>query len=142
VSEVCKLLGVDKTRTTSYHPQSDGQVERFNRTHLSMLSKYVHENQKDWDLHLQKVVIAYRTGKHETTQYTPAYLLFGRELRIPVDVMYKLPENEEIPDKFDIAEMRDRFHRVYEKVCELIVYLYNDTRNDHTGVLTFVWPCA
>ena len=115
VSEVCKLLGVDKTRTTSYHPQSDGQVERFNRTLLSMLSKYVHENQKDWDLHLQKVVMAYRTSKHQTTQYTPAYLLFGRELRLPVDVMYKLPENEEIPDKF-VADMRDRFHRIYEMV--------------------------
>ncbi|VDI48099.1 Hypothetical predicted protein [Mytilus galloprovincialis] len=39
ISELCKLLGIDKTRTTTYHPQSDGQVERFNRTLLSMLSK-------------------------------------------------------------------------------------------------------
>ncbi|CAG2228923.1 unnamed protein product [Mytilus edulis] len=70
ISELCKLLGIDKTRTTTYHPQSDGQVERFNRTLLSMLSKYVKENQRDWDVHLQKVMMGYRTSEHESTKFS------------------------------------------------------------------------
>jgi len=51
VKELCHLLGITKTRTTPYHPQSDGMVERFNRTLLNMLSISVQENDTDWDLH-------------------------------------------------------------------------------------------
>ncbi len=48
-SELCKLLQIDKTRTTPYHPQSDGMVERFNRTLASMLSMFVDDNHSNWD---------------------------------------------------------------------------------------------
>jgi transposase InsO family protein len=44
-SEMCQMLGIKKTRTTPYHPKSDGMVERFNRTLLSMINTYVQENQ-------------------------------------------------------------------------------------------------
>ena len=37
MAEICKLLGIEKTRTTPLHPKSDGQVERFNRTLVEML---------------------------------------------------------------------------------------------------------
>ena len=50
--ELCQVLGIDKTRTTGFHPQSDGLVERFNRTLENMLSKFVSESQRDWDLYL------------------------------------------------------------------------------------------
>ena len=51
-SEMCRLLQIEKTRTTPYHPESDGMVERFNRTLCGMLSAYVAENHRDWDIHL------------------------------------------------------------------------------------------
>ena len=51
IQEICHLLGVTKTRTTPYHPQSDGLVERFNRTLLEMLSTTV-ADEHDWDLSL------------------------------------------------------------------------------------------
>ena len=44
------LLGIKKVKTTAYHPQCDGLVERLNQTILSMLSKYVGDNQRDWDI--------------------------------------------------------------------------------------------
>lgn len=47
--EICKILGIDKTRTTPYRPQSDGMIERANRTIENMLSAFVDKNQKDWD---------------------------------------------------------------------------------------------
>jgi hypothetical protein len=77
---MCRIVNIDKNRTTAYHSQSDGQVERFNMTLLAMLSKYVQHNQNDWDVHLQKVMMGYRTSEHESTKYTPAFVLFGREL--------------------------------------------------------------
>ena len=52
-SKVCcalwDLLGIKKTRTTPLHPQGDGMVERWNRTVLDLLSKYVNKEQKNWD---------------------------------------------------------------------------------------------
>ena len=47
--EMCKILGIEKTRTTLYLPESDGMVERFNRTLAAMLSAYVSDNYRDWD---------------------------------------------------------------------------------------------
>eukprot|EP00731_Ephydatia_muelleri_P008908 Em0004g1246a len=54
MQEVCRLLQIDKTRTTPYHPQSDGLVERFNRTMLAMLASTVEEDPSNWEQHLRK----------------------------------------------------------------------------------------
>jgi hypothetical protein len=77
-AEMCRLLGIEKTRTTPLHPQSDGMVERFNRTLEAQLSKFVSENQKDWDHHLRLLMMAYRTSVHDTTGETPAMMMMGR----------------------------------------------------------------
>ncbi|KAL3853041.1 hypothetical protein ACJMK2_016625 [Sinanodonta woodiana] len=62
--EICRLLGIENTRTTAYHPQSDGMVERFNRILAAMLSAYVNEHQDNWDEHLPYLTMAYRAGIH------------------------------------------------------------------------------
>ena len=54
ILEVCKLLGIAKSRTIPYHSQCDGLVERFNRTLLNMLPKAVHERPFEWDEHVQQ----------------------------------------------------------------------------------------
>ena len=68
--KLCQLLGIERTRTTAYHPQGNGQVERFNRTVEAMLAKMVGEHHSDWDKHLQKALFAYRTSLHESIQGT------------------------------------------------------------------------
>jgi transposase InsO family protein len=94
LKEVCRLLGVENIRTTPYHPQSDGLVERFNRTLLNMLSIIATEKENDWDLQLPTAMFAYRTSVHETTTATSFSLMFGHEARLPVDVMYGSPPEE------------------------------------------------
>ena len=60
MSEVCKLLDIEKTRTTPPHPQSDGQVERYpNGTLIEMLRGKLKESQGDWDLQLSTCLMAY-----------------------------------------------------------------------------------
>ena len=61
-----------------------------------MLAKNVKDNQRDWDLWLQKVLFAYRTSLHETTGFTPFHLVFGRTPNLPVDVMLGRIEGEVI----------------------------------------------
>lgn len=86
--DLCKMLRIEKTRTTPYNPKSDGLVERFNRTLEDMISKYVQPNQKNWDEVLPLVMLAYRSSVHQTTGYSPAKLNLGRELKLPVDLVY------------------------------------------------------
>ena len=78
--EVCKLLGIDKTRTTVRRPQSDGMVERANRSIQNMMSSYISDKQDDWDEHLPLLMLAYRSSVHESTGVSPALMMFGREL--------------------------------------------------------------
>ena len=66
-----RLLHIKKIRTTPYHPQTDGVVERFNGTLKSILRKFVSRSQKDWDEYLPYLLFAYREVPQETTGFSP-----------------------------------------------------------------------
>jgi transposase InsO family protein len=85
--DLCRLLGVDKLRTSPYKPSTNGAVERFHRTLNSMLAKVVSQNQKDWDRHLPFVLAAYRASESESTGFTPNRLFLSRELCLPIDLV-------------------------------------------------------
>eukprot|EP00731_Ephydatia_muelleri_P006147 Em0003g395a len=87
VAQICKILNISKSRTTPYHPQGDGLVERFNRTLLDMLATTAERKPFEWEDHLQRVCFAYNTSVHPTTGYTPFFLMFGRQARLPLDLM-------------------------------------------------------
>lgn len=87
IRELCVLLGIVKTRTTPYRPQSDGLVERFNRTLKQIMSILCETNYADWDVKVPHVLFAYRTTVHSSTGFTPFMLLYGREARIPLDLV-------------------------------------------------------
>ncbi|GFT18990.1 retrovirus-related Pol polyprotein from transposon 412 [Trichonephila clavipes] len=96
-SAVCKrlseILAIDKTRTTALHPQSDGMVERFNRTILNSVSLLVSSNQQDCDKKLPFSLLAYRSAVHETTDYPPSQMLFGCDLRLLAYVLSSRPSD-------------------------------------------------
>ena len=93
IKEVTTMLQIKKTRTSPYHPQSDGLVERFNRTLLAMLSTALDKYPWEWEDHLPQLCYAYNTSVHPGTGYTPFFLMFGRQARLPVDVAFGLPPN-------------------------------------------------
>jgi transposase InsO family protein/predicted aspartyl protease len=92
--EVCSLLGVTKTRTSPLRPQSDGLVERLNRTLENMLSAFVSTHQRDWDRYLPYVMMAYRSTPQASTNTTPNMLMLGREVRLPIDLTVGRPPDE------------------------------------------------
>jgi RNase H-like domain found in reverse transcriptase/Reverse transcriptase (RNA-dependent DNA polymerase)/Integrase core domain/Integrase zinc binding domain/Zinc knuckle len=92
--DLCTRLAVDKIRTTAYKASTNGAIERFHRTLNSMLGKCVSENQRDWHERLPHVLAAYRASKHDATGYTPNFLVLGREVLAPMDLVYGVPEED------------------------------------------------
>ncbi|BHF67614.1 hypothetical protein SprV_0301064100 [Sparganum proliferum] len=87
VHELCKVLKIKKTRTTAYHPQGNGQVERTNRTLINLLRAFVDRNSAStWDEALPACMLAYRSTVNATTQHTPFFLTCGREMQLPEDL--------------------------------------------------------
>eukprot|EP00108_Taenia_solium_P006417 TsM_000973800 transcript=TsM_000973800 gene=TsM_000973800 len=96
-TELCKTLGIAKTRTTPWHPQGNGQVERTNRTLVGLLKAFTKgAKPEDWDLSLGRAPLAYRATVHASTGVSPFKMLTGREMRVPSDIF--LPSKETTPD--------------------------------------------
>lgn len=109
-----EILGTNQTQTTALHPQSDGMVERFNRTILHYLSKFVDANQRNWDSLLPLFLLSYRSATHQTTGQTPAVMMLGRELRLPVDLMFGQPPNSTATVPEYIDNLRERMNIIHE----------------------------
>ncbi|XP_021474790.2 uncharacterized protein LOC110534325 [Oncorhynchus mykiss] len=88
---MCERLGMHKTRTTPLHPQSDGLVERFNKTLGQQLAIVSTKHQCDWDKHLPMVLMACRSAVQDSTSCTPALLMLGREIRSPAEMAFGRP---------------------------------------------------
>lgn len=94
MTELCDLLGIEKTHATSMRPQANGLVERFNRTLIAMLKPFCQENPKSWDEHLQQVMMAYRSSPQSSTKVTPNKMMFGREVVLPMQAVIGRPKEE------------------------------------------------
>ena len=91
LQETAEVLGVTQLPTSGGHPQTDGMVERLNRTLKQMLSKIVSKGGRDWDDQLGAVLFAYRTAPHTSTGMTPFSLVYGRDPRVPTSLNFYQP---------------------------------------------------
>ncbi len=101
--EICNLCNVHKISTSSYHPETNGLVERFNRTLCNMLAMYVAKQQDDWDFWLPYCLFAYNTAKQSSTGESPYFLLYGHDPRMPLDVAFNALRARTIPWCSDYA---------------------------------------
>ena len=88
IKGLCELYGVQKLRTSSYHAQTNGQVERMNQTLIRMIGKLDADKKADWSHYLPELLTAYNATRSGITGYSPYYLMFGRRPRIPVDFQF------------------------------------------------------
>lgn len=132
IRELCRILGTKKVRTTPYHPQSDGLVERLNRTFLNILSKYVDKDPSDWDLWLDIAAFAYRTAKHSSTGFTPFELLYGRNATLPIDLQVQLPRTTRMkPAAEYLNDLQCRHCLARELVEEKVAFSQNRQVTNH-----------
>lgn len=87
IKELCQVYGCRKSQTTPYHPQGNGACERFNQTLLNLLGTLEVEQHRNWVGYLQGLVQSYNNTIHSSTSYVPAFLMFGRHLRTPIDML-------------------------------------------------------
>lgn len=78
-----KLMGTQLNLSTAFHPQSDGQTERANRTLEEMLRSYVSYKQNDWDLFLPSLEFAYNNSVNPSTGFSPFFLNYGHDPLVP-----------------------------------------------------------
>lgn len=93
-SQLQKVCGLRGSHTTPYHPQGNGQVERFNKTLLSVLRTDLEK--ADWKESLAKAVNAYNWTQNESTGFSPYYFLFGHTPRLPIDILFNCPSQKQL----------------------------------------------
>ena len=86
LTELCKILNVRKIHISPFHPSALGTVERYNKTLIRMLSLYVCDNQRNWDVIISGILCGYNSSRHQSTGECPFTLLYGRKVRLPNDV--------------------------------------------------------
>ena len=121
IAELCKLGRVKKLRTTPYHPQSNGSCERFNQTLISMLGTLENEVKSKWPELVSTLVHAYNCTKSNATGYSPFYLMFGRQPRLPIDVEFGIKTQDPLggtPQKY-VERLQNRLTWAYAKAKEV-----------------------
>jgi len=149
IKELCRQLGIKKTRTTPYNPASDGMVERDNRTLGNMLCKMVNELENpEWDKHLPIVMMAYRSTVHKSTGFSPCLLMLGRELRLPVDMTFPSSDEKEWAMecewvKWQVRVMQNAFSQVRKNLRRSAerneIYHSKGKRNEQFAIGTKVY---
>lgn len=115
LEQVCLLMGIKRVNTTAYHPQTDGLVERFNRTLTDMLAKTVGSGGRDWDVRLPYVLFAYRASPQASSKESPFFLLYGRDPRLPTETALAPPNPRTEVDLTEYkSELQQRLSEAWE----------------------------
>ena len=98
MQEVYEVFRANHVHTSPYHPQANGQVERFNGTLIAMLRKLVDEKPEIWDSYIAAALFAYREVPQASTGFSPAMMLFGRPIAGPLEVLKKTWTDKEVDE--------------------------------------------
>jgi len=156
VMAVLKVLGTETVRKTAYHPQTNGHVERHNRTMATQLRHYVTNDPRRWDELLPVLTMAYNSQPHRSTGIAPFELVLPR--RIPSFSVRILPPGTPLKNKgtlndgAPLARKREFMAKLRQKIQAVVKVLQKaqqrykrkfdsnvDTRNKRVRVGDYVY---
>ncbi|XP_076036537.1 uncharacterized protein LOC143022279 [Oratosquilla oratoria] len=111
-NQVMESLGVRQSRSSAYHPQSQGVVERFHQTLKRVLRTFCIETGRDWDEGVDLLLFAIRDSVQESLGYSPFQLVFGHEVRGPLKVLKEswISNEEETPLASYVPKFKEKLH--------------------------------
>ena len=117
--QLCEHLEIQKTRTTAYRPASNGQVERYNQQIASFIRCFLEGKSDTWDEHLDVLGMSLRATVSRATGFTPNFMMLGREVLLPMDILLgSFPKLESAPEfvRRVVNNMTGAFNLAREKM--------------------------
>lgn len=120
IDKLLEKLQVHHRISSPYHPQTNGQRERDNRTLKSILCKLVNDECDNWDDLIPGALFAYHTSVHKSTRVTPFEVMYGRKAKLPLDI-----QQDAVDKNFDdmdcanadtVAEILEKTHKLHSQV--------------------------
>ena len=132
IDELCTMYNVRKSKTTPYHPQGNGQCERFNRTMHNLLRSLDGSKKRRWPDHIKELCFVYNCTPHSSTGYSPYFLYFGVEPTLPIDNLLGLSNKSEYNS---LDEWVKNHHQsmldAYQKACKRLEVKAEERRLRH-----------
>ena len=114
--EMCTLLDIEHRMSTPFHPQGNSRVERMVKVVGNLISAFC-QTYKEWDKNLPLLTLAYRSTVHEVTGFTPNYIMTGREVSLPLDVMLgSIRDRDETTVPGYVERLKYRLQGCFEEV--------------------------
>ena len=118
---ICELTQIAKTRTTAFHPASNGMVERINRVTLALMRTLRQDDIKEWDTFIPHIASAIRSATNRTTGFTANMMMLGREVNKPADLVFGL-------DRVNLVVLQPYEYVVkLEKILEIVHTVARET---------------
>ena len=117
--ELQRMTGIVPSKTTPYHPEGNGQVERLNRTICNMLKAMSEVAKRDWKAQLPKIAFAYNSTINKSTGFSPFFLMFGRESKLPIDFVFNNVERGEGLRNCSHEKFVQEWGQAMEEACQL-----------------------
>ena len=116
--QVVFQLGAKQIKSSAYHPESQGALERFHSTLKNMIRTFCLDNEKDWDEGISLLLFAVRESVQESLGFSPFELVFGHSVRGPLKLLKEnwLSENTE---SLNLLDYVSKFRNKLKKACEL-----------------------
>ena len=133
IQQLCLSLGVQKSRTTAYHPQGNGQSERFNSTLINLIRTLPAKEKKVWPMYLKQLSMCYNSTTHSSTGFSPYFLFFGRSPILPIDLILDSALNGVKDMDIDsfVKEKRNMLLDCYEKALLYMTSKFTDRKKRH-----------